>query len=171
MIKKEKLISEYLKGLTPKDVLDIGCGNGKISLMFIKRGANVTGIDKKKKPFTNKKFKFIRCGIGDFNFEKEYDVIIASLVLHFLNKSEANRIIKKIKGYTQTGGHNFIICFSKRDSSYKKGKFYPNLSELKKVYSDWKIIKHVQGFMPVGRHDNLAPHSHNIIFLLAKKVS
>lgn len=171
MINTKKTISEYLKNLKPREVLDIGCGKGRISSRFIKRDANVTGVDKKKEIIKNKNFKFVHRDIRKYNFNKKYDLIIASLVLHFLSNSEAIGIIKKIKKCTQTEGYNFLACLSEKDSFYRKGKFYPNLNELKKLYSEWKIIKSVQGFTPIEKHGNLVPHKHNIIFILAKKVS
>ncbi|MFZ3077485.1 MAG: methyltransferase domain-containing protein [Candidatus Aenigmatarchaeota archaeon] len=139
MIRTKEMISQYVKLLKPKEVLDLGCGNGKISLRFAEMGANITGVDKREEKYAYEKFNFVHQDIRDFKFNKEYDLIIASFVLHFLNNFEATEIIKKIKVNTEIGGYNFLICLSKKDDFYKKENFYPNPSELKGLYSDWEM--------------------------------
>ncbi len=165
------MILQYVKLLKPKKVLDLGCGNGKISLRFAEIGANVTGVDKREEKYTHEKFNFVHQDIRDFIFNKEYDLIIASFVLHFLSNSEALEIIRNIKIHTEIGGYNFLICLSEKDDFYNKEKFYPDSNELKRLYSGWKIIKFNQGFTPIEEHDDLKPHKHNLIFMLAKKTA
>ncbi len=169
MIIIKEMTSQYVKFLKPKEVLDIGCEKGKISLRFTEMGANVTGVDKREEKYNHEKFNFVHQDIRDFKFNKTYDLIIASFVLHFLNNSEAIEIIKKIKDNTEIGGYNFLVCLSKKDGFYKKENFYPDSNELKKMYSSWKIIKFNQGFTPIEEHGNFKPHRHNLIFMLAKK--
>lgn len=171
MIRTKEMISQYAKLLKPKEVLDLGCGKGKISLRFAEMGANVTGVDKREEKYSYERFNFVHQDIRDFKFSKNFDLIIASFVLHFLNNSEAIEIIKNIKDYTEIGGYNFLICLSEKDNFYKKENFYPNSNELKSLYSGWKIIKFNQGFTPIEEHDNLKQHRHNLIFMLAKKTA
>ncbi|VVB78138.1 Trans-aconitate 2-methyltransferase [uncultured archaeon] len=169
MINTNDLTSDYIRDLNPKEVLDLGCGKGRISLMFLKKGSNVVGVDKKTNEICQKNFKFINSDILDFKIDKKYDLIIASLVLHFLEKSDAIRIIRDIKENTSENGYNLLLCLSKKDDFYKKGNFYPDLDEVKKIYSDWKIVKSTQDFTPIEEHGGLKPHRHNIVFVLAKK--
>ncbi|MBU3957868.1 MAG: class I SAM-dependent methyltransferase, partial [Nanoarchaeota archaeon] len=85
MIKTKEMISQYVKLLKPKEVLDLGCGKGKISLRFAEMGANVTGVDKREEKYIHEKFNFVRQDIKDFKFSKNFDLIITSFVFHFLN--------------------------------------------------------------------------------------
>ncbi len=169
MIKTKEMISEYTKQLKPKEVLDLGCGNCVISYRFAETGANVTGVDKREQECAFKNLNFVNKDIREFEFSRNYDLIIASFVLHFLNNSEATEIIRKIKDHTEIGGYNFLICLSNEDSFYDKEKFYPTSNELKRLYSDWKIIKFSEGFTPTEEHGNFKPHRHNLVFLLARK--
>ncbi len=169
MINTKKLISEYLKELSPKRVLDLGCGNGKLSLRFANMGSNVVGVDIKKQNTRHKNFKLINQDIRDFKFRKKYDLIISSCILHALIISKARKIIKLMKKHTNAKGANFLICLSNKDTFCKEGRFYPTMIELKNIYSDWKMLKSKQGFTAIEGHDNLKPHKHNLIFLLSQK--
>lgn len=170
MIKPKEVISDYLSSLDPKEVLDIGCGEKCVSLKFLEKGATVTGIDKKIVNIVHKNFNFIHKDVRDFKFEKKYDLIIASLVLNFLNKNEATKIIEDIKKNTKDNGYNLIVCLSNEDTFFSKERFFPTLSEMKSMYLDWKIIKSDQGFTEMEEHGNYGPHNHNVIFMLLQKV-
>lgn len=172
MLDPEKITSEYLKGVRPGTALDVGCGNGRVSSLLLQKGAVVTGIDKKETNISNRNFRFIHQDIDSelpLERDKRYDMITAFFILHFLSNTDANRIIEDMKEHTEVGGYNFLACLSKKDETYRKDRFYPNSSELKKLYSDWKIIKSTEGFTDLEEHDNLKPHRHNIVFLLVKK--
>jgi len=171
MIKPNEIIDKCLKDLEPKSVLDLGCGLGRASLRFANKSIKVKGIDFKDKEISNKNFEFIKSNVKKFVFKEKYDLIIASLVLHFLKKDDAIQMIEKMKKNTQEGGFNFLVCMSNEDdcSKQKPENFYPNLTLLKKIYNNWEIVKQVQDFTELEGHGNLKPHKHNLIFMLFKK--
>ena len=170
MVEIKELVHNYLKDLNPKSVLDLGCGEGKKSIRFLKKGAKVTGVDKKEIKINNINFNFIKEDIKNFKIEEDYDLIIASLILHLFRKEKAIEIIIKIKEKTYKNGFNFLICMSNKDDYSKSNmdNFYPNLEELERLYSDWDIIKRDQINTDLKNHGDLE-HSHNLLFLLAKK--
>jgi len=171
MINQKQLVYEYLKNLNPKSVLDLGCGKGKKSLRFAEKNISVTGVDKREIKINQKKFNFVQQDIRDFKFKEKYDLIIASLVLHFFRKEKAIEIIRKMQENTNRKGFNFLICMSDEDdlSKEKPENFYTTLKELKEIYKDWNIIKSSQRFTDYEEHGNLKSHRHNLIFLLLKK--
>ncbi len=153
-----------------KKVLDLGCGRCFLSLPFA-NNAEIIAVDKKKQIINNKNIRFVNKDIRGFNFEKEYDLIIASLVLHFFKTEEATKILDKIKSATTKRGYNFLVCLSKKDNYAKirPENFYPAFSELESIYSDWKIIKKKVGITEVEEHNCQGPHQHHLIFLLVQK--
>jgi SAM-dependent methyltransferase len=81
----QKLLDDY----SFETVLDIGCGAGEQSDLFLKHGKKVTAVDYGKSIYFNRNKHRINCLIGDFNamqFEEQFDCVWASHVLeHQLN--------------------------------------------------------------------------------------
>ncbi len=175
MISVKRLTSEYLDNLDDiNSVLDLGCATGRKSLRFAKKGIEVTGIDKREIEITQDNFTFVKEDIRKLDFKKNYDLIIVSLVLHFMKKEKAIETIQKTQKNTGLKGYNFFICMSDQDnfSKEKPDNFYPTIEKLKELYheSKWKIVRSSQGFTDWEEHDNLPKHRHNLILLLARKV-
>jgi len=156
--------------LNLKEILDIGCGGGNVSKHFENiPEVKIEGIDKMENRVDCKNFKFLMSDIRNFEFKKKYDLIICALVLHFLDKNEAEEIIMKIKKHTNKQGVNFFILISNKDSlsREKPNNFYPDLKKMNEIYNDWDIIKQLQDFTEEEDHGK-GKHSHNLIYLIAK---
>lgn len=166
--KKEFLM--FLLDKPIKKVLDLGCGKGLMSKFFVEK-AKVTGIDIKKIIEDIKNFEFREGDIRQEDFDKENDLIIASLILHLFDKNEVKKIIKRMKQATSDSGYNLLICLSNEDILAKKNqyKFYPNSQELLDIYKDWNLIKKIQGTTETEEHGDFGLHKHNLIFVLFKK--
>ena len=174
MINVKQLTSEYLDDLDNlNSVLDLGCGEGRKSLRFARKGIKVTGIDKRPLQIEQDNFNFIQENIKDFEFKEKYDLIITSMVLHFLDKEKAKEMIRKNQENTSKNGYNFIICMSNGDdcSKEKPDNFYPTIEELKELYPSevWEIVKSVQDFTDWEEHGDTEKHRHNLILMLVRK--
>lgn len=171
MINVRKIKREFLMSLLDKDIkkiLDIGCGKGFMSKFFEKKGAKAIGIDIKNLAEDSDNFKLIKGNIKKKDFDKNNDLIIASLILHFFERKDALQIIKRIKSATSKGGYNLIICMSNLDSMNRKEKFFPTKEEILSLYGGWKIEKELQDETELEEHSNFPPHKHNLIFLILK---
>lgn len=157
-----------LQNLNPSSVLDLGCGKGIHSKIFLQKNISVTGIDKKPCKIEHPKFTFLNQDIQDFEFNKKYGLIIASNILHFFKKQKAIDLIKKIKSNTLEEEYNFLVCFTPQDDFYDSEHFFPTENELKELYSDWEIIS-FKKIKKTENHDNLGEHTHHQIKLLVKK--
>ncbi len=166
-----KAINECLDSLSPKNVLDLGVGTGKRSIRYLKKGARVLGVDKIERELPAG-IDFQKLDIREFKFEEEYDLIIASLVLHYLKIEEAVEVVRKMKASTEVGGHNFVLMLNP-DDGFAKGhsdRFHVFEKDLEELYSDWEIVKSGSFETPMEEHDGLAPHKHSVSFMLAKKL-
>jgi 2-polyprenyl-3-methyl-5-hydroxy-6-metoxy-1,4-benzoquinol methylase len=97
---------QFLHQLRPQDIeiLDIGCGNGNITIPVASLGYNIIGVDCDRNSIENAKRKnifinarFINCSIDELNRSKKYDIVIASEVIeHLDNPLEVLKLIKCI---------------------------------------------------------------------------
>ena len=77
-----------------------------------------------------------------------------------------------MKNSTKIEGYNFILTINPKDDCFKgkENNFYVSEEQLKKIYSDWGIIKSGNFETPFEEHDNLMPHKHQLSFILAKRI-
>jgi len=102
-------VRALLKDITNKHVLEIGCAGGSITEWLVSQGAKVTAIDisKKMTEYTQEriglKANVLTADVSkplDFIATESIDVIIASLVLHYINNwfpvfNEFQRVLKE----------------------------------------------------------------------------
>ena len=162
-----------LKNYPIKNALDLGCGKGRISAKLAEKGIDVIGVDLKDYSIKQKNFTFLKEDVRNFKFDRKFDLIVCSLLLHFFRKEKAIEIIKKMQEATPKGGINFLICLSNKDELFreKPQNFYPSSEFLKELYFGWKIISEIQDFTETEKHDNLGEHNHNLIILSLQKLS
>lgn len=129
-LQKEGLLKEN------SSILDLGCGNGRISEPFFKFGCEATLVDKDNKILqeTENNFKKIKesgfksfnTSIENFKFSESYDGIIMSNVLPFQkNKENISRIIQTAFEKLNKRGFLHFTLFGIKDQWVKE---YPNMS-------------------------------------------
>lgn len=109
------------------NVLDIGCGNGRHSILFAESKYEVTGIDysksainiaKKNAKNKNLNIRFETKDLFSFNSRNvRYDIIIDCGCLHHQNKNMWGKYITRINDLLKPQGYYFLYCFS-IDSEY-----------------------------------------------------
>ena len=123
---RKKIVYELLGDLRNKKILDVGCGNGVISLEYAKKN-NLTLIDistnmlelakanAQSKGIDN--INYFRGSIEEFDSPEKYDAIIAIGLLSHV--SSINGTIVKLKSLLNNNG-NLIIQFSDLNSFITK---------------------------------------------------
>ena len=127
---RSKIVNELLGNISNKNILDVGCGNGLISLKYAKvnkltlidisdkmlglakANAQLMGIDS---------IDYHKGSIEDFDPSKKYDVIIVIGILSHL-KSIRSTIVKLKKILSKDG--DIIIQFSDYNSMITKMNIY-----------------------------------------------
>jgi len=163
----KQIIIDSMKRLNPTSVLDLGCGKCKFSQIFINKGISVTGVDRELTIKSKDNLIFIQKDIQEFEFNKKYDLIIGTGILHFLKREDAHKIIKKMQENTISKGFHFLICMSNEEKPYNKIHFYPNKEELNKLYVNWNIIHNTSC---LSKKHGETMSQHKMIIFLAEKI-
>lgn len=161
-----QLVKEILKCKNKfRNILDIGCGNGRNSIYLSKFAKNIDAIDKANLKFMNslskkikEKIKFYKKDIEEFNLnKKEYDLIIMIRVIQYISPIKLRKVFKRIskaldeKGliaisYTVSGGiFNQNLNIEKYSHSIKflRGLFRENGLKIKMIRKGCKDTTHV----------------------------
>lgn len=122
-----------IKSKNLKDILDLGCGDGRDSFYFANRGLNVTAVDFSESGINHIKEECLKKDIPNIvgvnqRIEglnlggKMFDIIYAHLSLHYFNDRTTTQIFKRLYDSLNEGGLFFLKCKSKKDYLYGKGK-------------------------------------------------
>lgn len=142
-----------LKFVSPGSALDLGCGNGRNSLYLNQHGFDVTAWDKNpmsiatlNQIIANEALSGITTDIVNLNtliFDGEYDFILSTVVMMFLEPCTIPRLIANMQRCTRPGGYNLIVAaMDTPDSPCTVGfPFAFRPGELREYYADWTRVK------------------------------
>lgn len=111
-----------------KNLLDLGCGDGRDSIYFSNKGIKVTALDFsksgiKKLEEQNNKIDCIFEDIKNINFaENTFDVVYAHLSLHYFDNETTSNIFANLYKILKKSGLIFVKCKSTDDSLFGQGK-------------------------------------------------
>lgn len=124
--------------LYESDVLDIGCGTGKLSSLLARRGAKVIAVDKSPEMVKLARERMIREGVcqsvstdqrtvmeADRLFEDaQFDTVILSLVMSELTSDERNWVLKQCDRVLKSEGVLLLADEFAPESFLKKIAFF-----------------------------------------------
>lgn len=123
------MMQKYME--SGKNLIELGCGNGRDSLYFAQNGLNVTGIDASQVAIDNlqKKNSLENCVFicDDFVsaesiYQIQYDYCYSRFTLHAINEQQETQVLKKAYEMLKQGGYFFIEARSVHDGKYGMGK-------------------------------------------------
>ena len=102
-----KIYLDYIKKLRPKSVLDIGCGNGELSLKIANEGLDVYGVDLSSKAIDICKSKNLPCACTELKYiDKKFDMAIAVFdVLNYIPSKKLKQFLKDVSRVLNNGGY------------------------------------------------------------------
>lgn len=121
-------VSEFLT--VGKCLLELGCGNGRDSLYFLKLGLRITGIDASDYIITMLN-NFLRNGNAEFiceDFVKytpkdniKYDYVYSRFTLHAISEYQEDQLLNNMKTFLSNDGVFFVEARTVNDNLYGKG--------------------------------------------------
>ncbi|MDZ4033034.1 tellurite resistance methyltransferase TehB [Kluyvera ascorbata] len=151
--------------IKPGKTLDLGCGNGRNSLYLAANGYDVTAWDKNPMSIQNllsiresEGLENLQAAVKDLNtltFDGEYDFILSTVVMMFLDANTISRLIPNMQRCTKPGGYNLIVAAMDTDDfpctvgfpfAFKAG-------ELKNYYEGWDLLKYNEDVGELHRTD------------------
>lgn len=114
-----------------KELIELGCGNGRDSLYFARKGINVTGIDASEVVIRGlqKAIDMDNCIFicDDFVnaeaiYQIQYDYCYSRFTLHAINEQQEEQILLKAFGMIKEKGYLFIEARSIHDGKYGIGQ-------------------------------------------------
>lgn len=139
---------KVIKQTGAKTLIDLGCGNGRDSLFFARKGLHVTAadfsesdLDQLRKLVEKKKLaniEVVRQDITRLKFEpNSFDVIYAHLSLHYFTDKATKRIFNQLHSLLKKDGLLFVKCKSTDDMLYGRGR-----AQEKNMYSFRGHVRH-----------------------------
>lgn len=127
------MLQRYMK--SGKNLVELGCGNGRDSLYFAKNGINVTGIDasqiaidelREKTSLDNCVFICDDFVSAESIYQIQYDYCYSRFTLHAINEQQETQILKKAYDMLIEKGYLFIEARSINDKKYGVGQAVEN---------------------------------------------
>jgi tellurite methyltransferase len=145
--------------------LDLGCGRGRNALYLNLKGFDVTAWDKNAAAIdelnaiiAQENATNIQTAVKDFNVERfsgNYDVIVSTVVLMFVQPDSIANIIADMQNSTVAGGYNLIVSAMDSDDypCTQPFAFTFKPGELKRYYQGWNIVKYNENVGELHRTD------------------
>jgi 2-polyprenyl-3-methyl-5-hydroxy-6-metoxy-1,4-benzoquinol methylase len=123
-----RFVFKYIGKSKKNKLIDIGCGNGRDSVYFSKKGYLVTGIDisrtaiKNNTITKNKNLSFLKFDIENDTTSKKFDIIYSRFFLHALSEKGEKKLIQLINKIKTKNTYVFLEFRNSRDNIFYKVK-------------------------------------------------
>jgi bifunctional enzyme CysN/CysC len=147
-----------------RDILEIGCGNGRDAAYFSSNEHYVDAIDRSeaaielcKQKYSNTNLNYNAGEISQLDeiCNKKYDVVYSRFVIHAMPVQEELILLQKVFQILNEGGLIFIECRSINDPLSRKGEV---ISPTERIHGHYRRF-----IIPEELHDRLTNNGYEII--------
>ena len=175
-------LAQFCGRIAPRSsALDVGCGEGRNAIFLAGQGHDVDAFDLSQAGIAKAQTIAAREGVrvrfwaqdlADFQFGKDYDVILSHGVLHLPEKLVRDTFIARAQARTKPGGLHFVGIFTnRRPATPDNAPFTHSLfdvGELPAKYAGWEILHHLEGVLQ-DEHPGGLRHEHAYERVIARK--
>ncbi|MGV6989045.1 SAM-dependent methyltransferase TehB [Testudinibacter sp. P80/BLE/0925] len=138
----------------PCKTLDLGCGQGRNSVFLGVQGFEVDAWDQNETSIAfldsvieKEKLSNVKTALYDINqaaIQDNYDFILSTVVMMFLERDHIPAIIANMQQHTNIGGYNLIVAAMSTDDMpcLMPFSFTFAENELKNYYQGWQLLKY-----------------------------
>lgn len=178
-----EFITRFVNYVSSGDLLDLGAGHGRHAGFASEHGFNVAAVepDNELCAILDKipDIKVIQSDIASYHPDKDFDVIICAMVLHFLKKEEIDQAIQLMQQTTKPGGINVVSAYTDQNTSdfmadnpYGDHGYLLKPGELKVYYEGWELLEYEEDWTPLGIvNERDIPQSFHKVNMIARKNS
>jgi len=144
-------IKKFISLLSEKaEVLDIGCGPGINSRIFLDHGCNVTGIDFSKEMIKLARQKcpegeFIAENITSLKISEKFDALCASFIIVHLTDEETFSFLDTLPSLMKTRGSKLFLSFMPGKKSGNETTSFSDNKIFFNYFNTSDIKKHLEG--------------------------
>jgi len=189
-----KVATKYLPKGENLQALDLGAGEGQNSIHLAKNGFHVIALEKSptgvqqikeeaRKAGLEEKVRVLHADIkrlpfGPATATARFDSILATGILHFLNRQQAEKLLRQMEAMTKPGGLHIIAAYTTKGDFYEQNKLkgrsaaFFDSGALKEMYArkGWKVLYYGEKMAPLRQP---GPHGERMkntrAFLIARK--
>ena len=142
-----KFVLQYTK--KNKTLIDVGCGNGRDTLFFIKNKIRASGADNSKvaissnQEISQKSFFKINICQNKINIKKKFDYIYARFFIHAINLNDEKKLFKNLRTISKKNSLIFLEFRTTSDPLMNKGK---KISKYERIYGHYRRFIDVKKF-------------------------
>jgi SAM-dependent methyltransferase len=178
-----RTLLQRLEGRMPGRALDLGAGEGSDAIRLARLGYEVDALEgstagaEKIERFAREasvRVNVVHADAASFEPQKQYDVIICSGLLHYLDPTQQIRALATLKAATASGGLNLVTMFTDHTpvpDCHRILDVFPDRNEelLANAYGEWAAVKILDREKLDSSHRDFPPHRHSFIKILAER--
>ncbi len=174
------------------EALELGCGDGRDTFHLLQKGFSITAVDQSQNAINTLRFRddlssdekkrlnTLCANVNEINLDgTAFDFVYAITLLDHLDKSDGEKLIKRIIPHIRSGGYIFIKVHTIDDvgNTHASEEVSEFASEIKHFYSTDELITQMIRYGKVVYYleaseldtDHGAPHTHAFASILIKK--
>jgi tellurite methyltransferase len=166
---------------TGKQVIDLGCGEGRDLIHFARHGYDATGVDLSQ-PGLDKaqhwageeslSVRTVQASLQEFRLTEPYDMVYSSGTLTYIPPHLRAEVLNNYKRFTRVGGLNVFNVFVEKPyipTPHDCGadEYFYRSGELLAHYWDWEIVSFTE--FEFDCDSGGVPHRHAMEVMTARK--